>query len=129
MIVELQHRTQREKIPAASRAMRHRFAHFRCGRAAHLNDATTAAWQRGFHAAPRKCFIADGSETNWGVWRKYFSHYTPIVDFVHALMYVYAAAMAGETSAAGWQRYCQWAQWLWSGNTVIASLSSLTPDD
>ncbi len=61
----------------------------------------TAAWQRGFHAAPRKCFVADDSATNWGVWRKYFSHYTPIVDFVHAIIYVYAAAMAGETSAAG----------------------------
>jgi hypothetical protein len=41
---------------------------------------------RGFHAAPRKAFVADGSETNWGVWRNHFSHYTPIVDFVHALM-------------------------------------------
>ncbi len=85
----------------------------------------TAAYQRGFHAAPRKCFVADGSETNWGVWRKYFSHYTPIVDFIHALMYVYAAAMAGETSAGGWQRYRQWAQWLWSGDTD-ALLEALT---
>jgi hypothetical protein len=75
----------------------------------------TAAYHRGFHAAPRKAFIGDGSETNWGVWRKYFSHYTPIVDFVHALMYVYAAAMAGATSTTGWARYPQWAQWLWSG--------------
>lgn len=83
------------------------------------------AYQQGFHAAPRKAFVADGSETNWGVWRKYFSHYTPIVDFVHALMYVYAAAMAGETSARGWKRYRQWAQWLWSGavNQLLAELA------
>lgn len=74
-----------------------------------------SAYHRGFHGAPRKAFVADGSETNWGVWRKYFSHYTPIVDFIHALMYVYAAAMAGATPLVGWTRYRQWAQWLWSG--------------
>ena len=65
---------------------------------------------------PRKAFVADGSSTNWGVWQKYFSHYTPILDFVHALMYVYAAAMAGRHSAnEGWSHYRDWSQWLWSG--------------
>ncbi len=35
------------------------------------------------------------SPTNWGVWRRYFSHYVPILDFssTRLLMYVYAAAM------------------------------------
>jgi hypothetical protein len=85
-----------------------------------------AAYRQGFHAAPRKAFVADGSETNWGVWRKYFSHYTPIVDFVHALMYVYAAAMAGETSSVGWTHYRQWAQWLWGGamDELLAALEA-----
>jgi hypothetical protein len=85
-----------------------------------------AAYHRGFHVAPRKAFVADGSETNWGVWRKFFSHYTPIVDFIHALMYVYAAAMAGATSVIGWPRYRQWAQWLWSGAVaeLLAALAA-----
>jgi len=74
-----------------------------------------AAYQRGFHAAARKAFVADGSATNWSVWRKHFSHYTPILDFVHALMYVYAAAMAGRAADEGWLHYRDWAQWLWSG--------------
>jgi len=74
-----------------------------------------AAYERGFHAATRKAFVADGSSTNWGVWHKYFSHYTPILDFVHALMYVYAAAMAGRSAKEGWSYYRDWAQWLWSG--------------
>ena len=74
-----------------------------------------AAYQRGFHAAARKAFVADGSATNWSVWRRYFSHYTPILDFVHALMYVYAAAMAGRSANEGWSHYGHWAQWLWSG--------------
>ena len=86
----------------------------------------SAAYARGFHAAPRKAFVADGSEANWGVWRKYFSHYTPIVDFIHALMYVYAAALAGRRLTEGWQQYRQWAQWLWSGavEQVIAALEA-----
>jgi hypothetical protein len=70
----------------------------------------------GFAAARRKAFMADGSETNWGLWRRHFSHYTPILDFVHAVCYVYAAAMAGVHVKEGWAAYCQWAQWLWSGD-------------
>jgi len=74
-----------------------------------------AAYERGFHAAARQAFVADGSATNWGVWRRYFSHYTPILDFVHALMYVYAAAMAGRAANEGWSYYRDWSQLLWKG--------------
>jgi hypothetical protein len=83
-----------------------------------------AAWQRGFMAADRKAFVGDGSETNWSVWRRYFSHFTPIVDFIHGLCYVFAGAMAGRTMEGAWPIYCQWAQWLWSGQVelVIAAL-------
>ncbi len=70
----------------------------------------------GFAAAERKAFVADGSETNWGLWRRCFSHYTPILDWVHAVCYVYAAAMAGVTAPEGWTDYCRWVQWLWSGD-------------
>lgn len=85
-----------------------------------------AAYERGFHAAERKAFVADGSATNWGVWRKFFSHYTPILDFVHALMYVYAGAMAGREANEGWSSYRDWAQWLWAGEVakVIAALEA-----
>jgi len=85
----------------------------------------SAAYERGFHAARRKAFVADGSATNWGVWRKHFSHYTPILDFVHALMYVYAGAMAGRSPSEGWSHYRDWAQWLWSGE-VDRLLAALT---
>lgn len=78
----------------------------------------------GFAAAERKAFVADGSETNWGLWRRCFSHYTPILDWVHAVCYVYAAAMAGVTAPEGWTDYCRWAQWLWSGDVdrLLAAL-------
>lgn len=83
-----------------------------------------AAYARGFQAAPRKAFVADGSSTNWSVWQQHFSHFTPITDFVHALMYVYAAALSGRTAAEGWALYRDWAQWLWQGDVgrIIAAL-------
>ena len=83
-----------------------------------------AAHEQGFAAAERKAFVADGSETNWGLWRRHFSHYTPILDWVHAICYVYAAAMAGVKVAEGWADYCHWAQWLWSGeiDRILAAL-------
>lgn len=84
------------------------------------------AYQRRFPGAPRKAFVADGSDANWGVWRRHFSDYVPILDFIHALTYVYAAAMTGRASKEGWQAYRQWAQWLWGGQVggVIAALES-----
>jgi hypothetical protein len=82
------------------------------------------AYQRRFMAAERKAFVADGSDSNWGVWRRHFSDYVPILDFIHALTYVYAAAMAGHALKEGWRAYRQWAQWVWSGQVdrVIAAL-------
>jgi hypothetical protein len=77
------------------------------------------AWRLGFAGAARKAFLGDGSETNWGVWRRHFSHYTPILDFVHAICYVYQAAMAGLPDEAAWETYCQWAQWVWSGQVDL----------
>jgi hypothetical protein len=84
-----------------------------------------AAHRRGFHAARRKVFVADGAASNWSVHRRHFSHYTPVLDFTHAVCYVYAAAMAGRSFAAGWAVYCQWAQWLWEGATgpLIAAIA------
>jgi hypothetical protein len=83
-----------------------------------------AAWQRGFAAAPRKAFVGDGQEANWTVHRTRFSHYVPILDFIHALCYVFAGALAGRGLREGWPVYCQWAQWVWSGEVerVIEAL-------
>jgi hypothetical protein len=83
-----------------------------------------AAWQRGFAAAPRKAFVGDGQEANWSVWRRHFSHYTPILDFIHAICYVFAAAVAGHPLREAADTYRQWAQWMWSGEVqrVIEAL-------
>ena len=63
------------------------------------------AYRLGFNAAPRKAYVCDGQSANWRVWQRWFSHYTPIVDFVHAVCYVYAAAMAGSIVEQGWADY------------------------
>jgi hypothetical protein len=84
-----------------------------------------AAWARGFAAASRKAFVADGAEMNWTMWGRHFSHYVPILDFIHALQYVFAAAMAGQPFEKGWACYCEWIQAVWSGRVedVITALS------
>ncbi len=90
------------------------------------DQLAAAAWKRGFAAAERKAFLGDGLPANWTVWKKRFSHYVPVLDFVHAVMYVYAAAMAGRTFAEGWTVHCRWAQLVWSGRVgdVIGELQS-----
>lgn len=84
------------------------------------------AHSRGFNATRRKAFVADGAHANWSIHKKHFSHYTPILDFTHAVCYVYAAAMAGRRGDAGWRDYVEWAQWLWEGSTdrLIAAIAT-----
>ena len=85
-----------------------------------------AAHARGFNASKRKAFVADGLATNWSVHRQHFSHYTPILDFTHAVCYVYAAALAAQLLRTAWLKYCQWAQWLWEGaiDQLIAAVQA-----
>lgn len=87
----------------------------RAGQDAFGQRLVAEAHGRGFHAARRKAFVADGAASNWSVHKKHFSHYTPVLDITHAVCYVYAAAMAGRSGQAAWQDYVRWAQWLWEG--------------
>jgi hypothetical protein len=77
-----------------------------------------AALARGFYGAKRKAFLGDGAETNWTVQRRWFSDFVAILDFIHALSYVFAAAMAGRKFAAGWEVYVRWIRWAWQGQVV-----------
>jgi hypothetical protein len=98
----------------------------------------TKAWQWGFFGASRRAFIGDASDNNWTIWRNHFSSFVPILDFIHALSYVFAAATAGQDFVKGWRTYEEWIRWVWSGNVtrVIAALAERqlelgapTPDD
>jgi hypothetical protein len=83
-----------------------------------------AAWAAGFQGAARKAFVGDGSANHWRLQRRFFGSFVPILDFIHALSYVYAAATAGQARAAGWTCYRQWIGWVWQGQVgkVVTAL-------
>ena len=75
------------------------------------------ARRRCFPQAKAKAYLGDGLAWNWSLWKKYFPTFEPILDFMHAIEYVYAAAVvmhAGKEPAA-WDCYMKWAQLCWSG--------------
>jgi hypothetical protein len=84
-----------------------------------------AAWAMGLFNATRRAFVADGLSENWTVYKRYFGRWTAILDFVHAMTYVYAAAMAARSFAQGWPVYERWIRWLWAGQVsqVIEELT------
>ncbi|MBV8487028.1 MAG: hypothetical protein JO161_02000 [Planctomycetaceae bacterium] len=83
-----------------------------------------AAWERNFFGAKRRAFLGDGLPANWTIHRQHFSPFTPVLDFVHALSYLLAAAFAGRTPAEGEPIYRRWLQEVWSGR-VSAILPEL----
>ena len=85
------------------------------------------AWYHGFAAANRKAFLSDGSATIEKLQRRYFSHYTSVLDILHGLSYSLAAARAisGDEAAAE-KQYDTWAEKIWQGRVedVIDELIS-----
>jgi len=84
-----------------------------------------AARTGGLLGAERRAFVADGSDNNWAIQRRLFGSWTAILDFIHALSYVFAAATAGRRFADGWPVYVRWITWLWQGQVeqIIAELA------
>lgn len=83
------------------------------------------AYHRGFTAAEEKAFVADGHLSNWRLQQKSFPDYTPIVDLLHALSYVYQAAQAVAVDMEDCWRLCKpWITWVWQGQVerVITAL-------
>ena len=84
------------------------------------------AHRKAFFQAPRQAFVADGMKCNWGVWRQHFPTFAPIVDLLHAISYVYHAAVAiGGEEDFSWGQCLEWIEALWQGRVeeVIASLT------
>ena len=77
-----------------------------------------AAWERNFFGARKPVLLGDGLPVNWTIHRRHFSTFAPILDFVHAPSYVFAAAFAGRTPAEGAAVYRGWIQAVWSGQTA-----------
>lgn len=85
------------------------------------------AWYLGFAAAMYKVFVSDGSSTIEKLQQTCFSHYTSVLDILHGLSYVLAAARAVSLDEAEAQRqYDAWAALVWSGRVadVIGELTT-----
>ena len=77
--------------------------------------------RRRFSEAPARAFVGDGLPWNWSVWKRYFPDFVPVLDFIHVLGYLYAAALAmhGEFSLA-WPCYLRMARACWQGRMTEA---------
>ena len=85
-----------------------------------------SAWSQGFYQAQRKGFVGDGQSANWSIWETHFKlrGFVPILDFIHALTYVFNAAMADRSFEEGWRIFQEWIEGVWHGRVaeVIAVL-------
>ena len=86
------------------------------------------AWELGMFAAGRKAYVGDGQNWLWSLWERHFKPFgfVPILDFIHALTYVYASASAGRNEHEGWALFVRWITWVWRGEVsrVIAELAA-----
>jgi hypothetical protein len=84
------------------------------------------AARRRFYESPQRAFLGDGLAWNWTIWKKHFPTFVPILDFIHAIQYLYRAALAlGDDEPAGWSLYVRHVTLCWEGriDEVIAELS------
>ena len=98
-------------------------------------DMDAFGWQvaaevhrRRLDRAERKACVCDGSQGLWGLFSLHLlaAGFIGILDFVHLLTYLYAAAGAveGKGTPAAWLRYERWLRRAWSGEvgTLLAEL-------
>lgn len=81
---------------------------------------------RHFYEARAKAFLGDGLPWNWSIWKQHFREFTPILDFIHALSYLYRTARAvHESPEDAWDQYAAWMRGCWQGeiDQVLAELS------
>jgi hypothetical protein len=86
------------------------------------------AQRRNFMNAVHKAFLGDGAAWIWKLHQQHFPTFQAIVDFLHALGHVFAAAKAAETGAAErWALFQEWAKACWKGHVgkVIDQLRAL----
>ena len=89
------------------------------------------AQRRRFYEAGLRAFLGDGLNWNWSIWKTYFPTFIPILDFIHAIQYVYCAAMAlGLEATQAWQAYVKFVRWCWQGKVdeVIRELAEACQD-
>jgi hypothetical protein len=86
------------------------------------------ARRRNFAEAYARAFLGDGSAWIWGLQRRHFPTFVAIVDFLHALGHVFAAAKAAAPDVQGrWELFEAWSEACWKGRVgqVIEELRTL----
>jgi hypothetical protein len=74
------------------------------------------AKRRRFFEAPARAFLGDGLPWNWTLWKDHFPDFTPILDFIHPLSYLFLAAKSVQASADdAWCQYLAWMRGCWQG--------------
>jgi hypothetical protein len=77
------------------------------------------AKRRRFFEAEAKVFLGDGLGWNWSIWKKHFSDFTPVLDFIHVLSYLFVAAKSVHTVAEdAWDQYLVWMRGCWRGEVA-----------
>ena len=77
------------------------------------------AKRRRFGEAKAKAFLGDGLPWNWSIWKKHFADFTPILDFIHVLSYLFLAARAvHEAGEDAWSQYLVWMRGAWQGDVA-----------
>ena len=76
----------------------------------------------GLDRAERKACVCDGSQALWALFGLHLlaSGFLAILDFIHLLTYLYAAAGAvkGKGTSAAWVLYERWLRLAWSGEAA-----------
>jgi hypothetical protein len=86
------------------------------------------AQSRNFMNAAHKAFLGDGAAWIWKLQHQYFPTFQAIIDFLHVLGHVFAAAKAAETGTEKrWVLFQAWAEACWQGQVgqVIEQLRAL----
>ena len=77
------------------------------------------ASRRRFCEAAAKVFLGDGLAWNWTIWKQFFRDFTPILDFIHVLSYLFLAAKAVHAAAGdAWSQYLVWMRGCWQGDVT-----------
>jgi hypothetical protein len=85
------------------------------------------AQRRRFFEAPLRAFLGDGLNWNWSIWKEFFPTFIPILDFIHAIQYLFGAAMALDLEEKqAWVTYVNFVTLCWQGKVseVINQLNA-----
>ena len=74
---------------------------------------------RRFFEAKARAFLGDGLPWNWSIWKRHFKKFIPILDFIHVLAYLYAAALTMHHDFnVAWACYLEMARDCWQGRVA-----------